>query len=327
MKVGEPPSASRFPAAAPNGQSAADHDPATANEMAVPRERLESLAAVVLLAGSVRPSELQRAAGRPLMDLPIAANRSLGTEWARVVSEFRDAIGRSTLPLLVTANSASGTPRDIAALTHTTVRTDTEEPRGSGGSLRDIAAELPRDAFLLVASGHSLPRTSLLPVLVRMSRPDDDIVIHTNAESHPTGIFLIRCEAVAGLPVKGFVDLKEQAFPQLASRYRVRIARDPSPSPIAIRSLHGYISALRVVAAGPNPMSEATFEDWMCTFTITEDGASVDPSARLHDSVVLRGGQVNSRASVVRSLVGPEGVVASGDEVFDDLLPRNEVRK
>jgi hypothetical protein len=289
------------------------------------------LAAIVLLAGSIRPSELQRAAGRPLMDLPISPRRSLGQEWSRQVQDFREAIGYGELPLLVTANHASGTPRDIATLPGSTVKLDTEEPRGSGGSLRDIAMDLDPEAFLLVASGHSFPRSPLLPVFASLSQLDDDIVIHTDLDNHPTGIFLIRCGTLVGLPARGFVDLKEQALPQLATRFRIRIARDGGLSPIPIRSLHGYVSALRAAAGemsgGDNGGVETPVEDWMCTFKLTEDGAAVDSSARLHDSVVLSGGRVGSRSSVVRSLVGPGGVVAAGTEVFDELLPRGEQRK
>jgi hypothetical protein len=81
------------------------------------------------------------------------------------------------------------------------------------------------------------------------------------------------------------------------------------------------------MSGGDNGGVETPVEDWMCTFKLTEDGAAVDSSARLHDSVVLSGGRVGSRSSVVRSLVGPGGVVAAGTEVFDELLPRGEQRK
>jgi len=299
-------------------------------------ERGRSLAAVVLLAGAVRPSELQRAAGRPILDLPITAERTVGSEWIRRVGNFRSGLGRNDLPLFITANAAAGVPQSVTApeATHRgpspIVRMDTEEPRGSGGALRDLAMDLDPAARLFVVSGHGLPRTPLTETFATLSRCDGDIVIHTDGEAHPTGAFLIRCGSLRGLPARGFVDLKEQALPLLASTFRIEVVRDSALPPIAIRTLSGYLSAVREVATPAastvrDRLSPA--EDWMCTFALSEPGASVDPSARLHDSVVLTGASVRSKASVVRSLVGPGGTVAAGESVFDELLPRGEHRK
>lgn len=299
-------------------------------------KRGRSLAAVVLLAGSVRPSELQRAAGRPILDLPLTSGRTVGREWVRRVGEFHRGIEREDLPLCITANAAAGSPRSLPTPDAPgdgpvpTVRMDTEEPRGSGGALRDLAMDLDPAARLFVASGHTLPRTTLAEVFATLARFDDDIVIHTDDQARPTGVFLIRCGSLRGLPPRGFVDLKEQALPQLASSFRVRVVQDPSLPPIPIRTLHGYLSAVREAAtpatspASGRPMPA---EDWMCTFALSEPGATVDASARLHDSVVLAGATVRSRASVVRSLIGPGGTVAAGGSVFDELLPRGEHRK
>lgn len=293
--------------------------------------RARSLAAVVLLAGAVRPSDLQRAAGRPILDLPITAERTIAREWAVRVQEFRRAIGRDDLPLFITANAAAGAPQSLPPSAEggpaPVVRMDSAEPRGSGGALRDIAMDLDPQARLLVASGHGLPRRRLAEVYAALARSDDDVVIHTDAASQPTGFFLIRCGALRGLPAVGFVDLKEQALPQLASAFRVGVASDAAPATMPIRTLHGYLAAVRELAApaGAHASDRALPpEDWMCTFALSEAGASVEPSARLHDSVVLAGASVRSRASVVRSLIGPGGVVGPGQSVFDELLPDGE---
>ncbi len=306
-------------------------------------ERGRSLAAVVLLAGAVRPSDLQRATGRSILDLPLTADRTIAHEWARREEEFRRAVGRADLPLLITANAAAGAPQSLATSATNgsidgigtdpgpapIIRMDTDEPRGSGGSLRDLAIGFDPAGRLFVASGHSLPRTSLIDVYSTLSRSDDDVVIHTDAASRPTGFFLIRCGCLQRLPAVGFVDLKEQALPELASDFRVGVVSDAGLPPIPIRTLHGYLAAVGELAAPAASEAEraAPAEDWMCTFALAEPGASVDPSARLHDSVVLSGASVRSRANVVRSLIGPGGSVGPGQSVFDELLPGGEQRK
>jgi NDP-sugar pyrophosphorylase family protein len=56
-------------------------------------------------------------------------------------------------------------------------------------------------------------------------------------------------------------------------------------------------------------------EDWKSAFAIVEPGAMVSSSARIHDSVVLAGGVVESGAVVVRSLVA--GTVRRDRKVVD----------
>lgn len=285
------------------------------------------LAAVVLLAGAVRLSELRRAAGRPILDLPIARGHTLGAEWLRRMAELRRELSRPDLPLVITANAIAGNPQSIAGSAGVSVRLDSEEPRGSGGALRDLALEHDRNACFLVASGHSLPRASLFVIFEHMSSFNDDIVIHCDADNRPTGMFLIRCGTLVGLPARGFVDLKEQALPNLAAQFKIRVLRDSAAAPVAIRSLASYHAALRAYAASQAGVDAVPAEDWMCTFTVTEDGATVDASAKLHDTIVLSGGRVGARANVVRSLVGPGGTVAPGAESFDELLPLGEQNK
>ena len=285
------------------------------------------LAAVVLLAGAVRSSELRRAAGRPILDLPIARGHTLGAEWLRRMADLRLELNRPDLPLIITANSMAGNPQSVAGSAGVTVRLDSQEPRGSGGALRDLALEYDRNACFLVASGHSLPRSSLSVILERMAACDQDIVILCDTDNRPSGMFLIRCGTLVGLPARGFVDLKEQALPTLASQFKILVLRDHAAAPVAIRSLASYHAALRAYAAGQAGVDAVPAEDWMCTFTVTEDGATVDPSANLHDAVVLSGGRVGANANVVRSLVGPGGAVSPGAESFDELLPLGEQNK
>ena len=63
-------------------------------------------------------------------------------------------------------------------------------------------------------------------------------------------------------------------------------------------------------------------EDWDNRFAIAEAGAVVHPDARVHDSVVLRGGKLDAGAVVVQSLVCGGVEVRRGAMVADSVLTR-----
>jgi NDP-sugar pyrophosphorylase family protein len=147
-----------------------------------------------------------------------------------------------------------------------------------------------------------------------------DAAVYATRDGEPTGIFRFRCGALATLPARGFVDMKEQGLPSLASRFDVRVITTDDPAPISIRTLDAYIEALRWLANGKTKTHHGPSEDWRCTFSLIEPGAEVHPTARVHDSVVLAGSKVGRDAVVVRSLVGPAGVVGAGRSAFDELV-------
>jgi hypothetical protein len=115
---------------------------------------------------------------------------------------------------------------------------------------------------------------------------------------------LVTCRALRLIPKTGFVDMKEQALPSIASKYDVRVVQCRRPTGLPIRLLSDYVAALRALhqpvrGASTDPWAE----DWKSTFAIVEPGATVAASARIHDSVVLAGGIVETGAVVVRSVV------------------------
>ena len=58
-----------------------------------------------------------------------------------------------------------------------------------------------------------------------------------------------------------------------------------------------------------------------------EDGAVVAPSAKIYDSVILRGAQIGEGALVVRSLVCPETHLVSGERVIDQLVTEASIAR
>ena len=85
---------------------------------------------------------------------------------------------------------------------------------------------------------------------------------------------------------------------------------------ILIRKLRQFHSRRHDGAGVPNPFAE----NWCPSFSVVEEGATVHPSAEIHDSVVLRGARVESNAIVVRSLVGPGQVVRRGQRLVDRFV-------
>jgi hypothetical protein len=106
--------------------------------------------------------------------------------------------------------------------------------------------------------------------------------------------------------------MKEQAMPMIAQAFAIEVVHCRRPSGLPIRSAEDYIQALRYFhmrRSEKSTLMDPLAEDWQPTFGIVEEGAIVDPSARVHDSVVLRGGVVEAGAVLVRSVVCPGGVV------------------
>jgi hypothetical protein len=102
------------------------------------------------------------------------------------------------------------------------------------------------------------------------------------------------------------------------------VLEDPAGVSPPLRDLPTYVDVLRswhrsgslrgVTAVNP-------FEErWRPAFAIVEPGARVSSAARLRDSVVLSGGVVESGGDVVRSVVGPAGVVRRRERAVDRLV-------
>jgi ADP-glucose pyrophosphorylase len=97
-----------------------------------------------------------------------------------------------------------------------------------------------------------------------------------------------------------------------------------------VRGLSDYVETLRELhRRGPDDqdLADPLAENWKPTFALSESGANVDPTARVHDSVVLSGGVVEAGAVVVRSLVCDGGVVGKERQVVDQLVAIGDRRR
>ncbi len=128
----------------------------------------------------------------------------------------------------------------------------------------------------------------------------------------------------------GFVDLKEQALPAMATRHCVRVVRRGQPSGLPMRTLTDYIAALRYYhrrragSLDTDPLAEV----WLPSFSVVEPGAKVGGPVRpaVHDSVVLAGGRLERGAVVVHCVVCPDGVVPHGRMIENQIIGGGEWR-
>lgn len=301
---------------------------APASQAVHERDRLGSrLAGVVLLAGSIRDSELSRGVGRSLLDLPLAASQSLLGRWCDAASHLAEQLGIDQLHVRVMLSPKSRPPvmpRNVNRI-RLTIETDPRQYRGTGGLLRDLADAYDGDERLLVSTGTQVLTGSLSDLAMALARAGD-VALLTDTSGEAAELLLASCRALSSIRGSGFVDLKEQALPDLANRVDVRVVAAPVKS-VSIRTLAGYVSAVRWAqrAESEKPQAHDPFaEDWFKTFGIVEDGGSVNGAAILHDSVVLSGGHVGVGAVVVRSVVCPGASVAPGSVVCDKVFTETQ---
>lgn len=280
-----------------------------------------------MLAGSVSPGKMLPRIGRSLFELPLEKDRTILDVWRREAVEVAGNFGLSALPVRVLIDRGSPEPLAPAGpssgLAPVTIERDPRELRGTGGVLRDISAGYDDDDVLIVANAAAVPMVPLREVVEALLATEGDVSIVSHNDGTPSGIMLVRCEALRVLPEMGFVDLKEQGLPSIAASHRVTVVRYAQATSIPVRTTAGYIAALRshhLRLRGDAKVADPYAEEWEAAFAIVEDGASVDPGARLHDAVVLKGGRVGSGAMVVQSLICPGGIVRRGATVVDELV-------
>jgi hypothetical protein len=287
--------------------------------------RLSRLRALVLLGGSVRPTALSTLTGRSTLDLPLDDNGSVLTHWLAQGIELAQAIGLERLPVRVMVNHHSYDPASADPKFYGTFRVerDLSEYRGTGGVLRDLANDYDDDDLILVANGRQVLLDPLPGLAAWLARGSGDVSVVAHEDGTPSGLMLVRCKVLRLINDTGFCDMKEQALPRIAAQYDVRVAERRRPTGLPIRSLEDYIFALRCFhrrRAGKSASVDPLAEDWASSFALVEPGAVVDGSARLHDSVVLRGARVEPGAVLVRSVIAADGVVRHDKTAVDQII-------
>jgi N-acetylglucosaminyldiphosphoundecaprenol N-acetyl-beta-D-mannosaminyltransferase len=315
---------------APAARVATNGTPRPASTLAV--GSLSRLRALVLLGGTVRTTALSQSIGRSVLDLPLDEHSSLLTHWIGHADRLAAACRLEQLPIRVMVDRKS--PDPISALPFNErirVERDFAEYRGTGGVLRDIASDYQDDDLILVANAAQVLTEDLRTIAAAMEAKGGDVTLVSHTDGTPSGLMLIRCQTLRLIGKVGFVDMKEQALPLIAKHFDVRVLHRRRPTGLPVRSLDEYVGALKTfyrLRIGMRPLREPLAEDWRSAFSVVEDGAYVDPTARLFDSVVLRGARVEAGAVVLRSVVCPGGVVRKDGPAVDRFVtPEPEKQK
>lgn len=286
----------------------------------------------VLLAGAVGANSLASRLGRCVVDLPLAASFRLLDVWTRRVREYLSQVepGFSDPEVLILAGEADPLPTVVAVEGGPRVRAvrDAQDYRGTAGVLRDLCDGFRDDEHVLVGTASQCPDEGLISQLVAEADPASGVTLSAARDGAPSGLMLIRCGALRQVTSVGYIDLKEQALPRIASTTGVRVVESPVGVSPPIRNIRSYLDAVQSWhrSGSLRGMSSLSpFEErWKPSFSVVEAGAKVAANARLHDSVVLSGGVVESGCEVVRSVVGPGGVARRKDRVLDQLLLGSE---
>jgi NDP-sugar pyrophosphorylase family protein len=289
---------------------------------------------IILLAGAVREGHAGQAIGGVLLDFPLKKGLTLLDAWRVHVAELAQAWGRSDLALRVLVNrtvSAGSSPSRNESSDGTVVHieADRSELRGTGGVLRDLSDDYKESDLLLILNANQVLLTPLHLLVREMSEIDADVTILAAADGTPCGIQLVRVSALRTISPKGFVDFKEQALTQLALTHRVRVVTRNDPPAQQIRTLDGYIAALRRLSgprAAPVEVPPAFAEDWSPSFGLVDTAATVDRTALVHDSVVLARAKVGAGAVLLRSVISEDAIVAPGELVIDKVVLKGQHR-
>jgi len=307
------------------GQSG-DHAAQTLGEEPRTWSACARLRAVVLLAGSVRSSDLSRHIDRSLLDLPVEPGQSILALWQGHVDQLAAAAGLPKLALRVIIDRTGLAPSVPAPVERVelTIERDASEYRGTGGVLRDLAQKYAPDDLLLVGNAAQILVEPLSTLAADLLATRASVGLVGHQDGTPGGLFLVKQSVLATAGDVGFLDFKEQFLPRLAAAgHDVRVVGREHASGLPVRTLDGYLAGLLAYykqRAGQSAAADPFAEDWSPTFAVVEPGARVESGATVHDSVVLAGARLERGAVVVRSVIGPGGSVRAGQTVAGQII-------
>jgi NDP-sugar pyrophosphorylase family protein len=286
---------------------------------------LRRIRAVVLLSGSVRVGQVATRVGRSLLEMPIQQGRTIIEEWADQAAGLAGALESDSLAVRVLVDHQSRMPAapPTSASVRFSIERDPQQYRGTGGVLHDIARAYEDEDVLLVANGAQVLLRPLAELAAELAAPDADATIVAHEDGTPSGVVLLRCGVLRKISPAGFVDLKEQALPQICRDHRVSVVESATPTGMSMRTLSDYLQALRLhhMNLSNKPIvNDAWAENLKSSFAIVEEGAKVHPGVRIHDGVILAGSTVDPGAVVVRSLICPGVRIRRDQRVVDRVM-------
>lgn len=280
---------------------------------------------VVMLAGSLRPSEIQASLGIPPVCLPLTADRTLLELWRERLEAVPGYLGG----LVALSGDAEveavrcvlGSPSSLQAVS------DPRPWRGMAGLLRDLRPQLPQSEVLVAVEGGILPPRDLRSLLAPFDDPDCMGSIGADQAGEAFGAFGLRSDLLARVRSVGYRDLKEQLLPELHAQGHVLLPVVLGRRVIRVRNMAGYLEAVSVMigdSSGSGRVDGSTGEGPVPrgrrVRSLVMSGARVADTAMLADAVVLDGAVVGDHAVVSRSVVGPGAEIDQGVRLIGRIL-------
>ncbi|MHC4975162.1 MAG: LbetaH domain-containing protein [Planctomycetota bacterium] len=270
--------------------------------------------ACVMLAGGIKPSELESQARTPTLDLWINDSGTVLDRWVSAIVPVMDASGVIRIAHS-SSRAAVGDPE--AARSHAIeLVPESGAYRGPAGVVRDCCVDLAPEAHVLIVEASKWVGGSLEPMLASSESLGATTLVGVNPDGSPSGLYLTRRGALDCVPSKGFMDIKEQWLPRVQeSTGGVYVYRVPAPGTLPIRTREQVLRTLDVspgnafVSRGGLRVEESA----------VSSEASIAPSARVVRSIVMPGAVLEQDALVIRSVVCAGAHVGMGERVIDQV--------
>ena len=285
---------------------------------------------VVMLAGSLRPSELARGTGLPPLCLPIGTRGTLLDYW---LDQFDAAAWPERITIVVNTESpklaiesslrtmSSGRP-----LPTIDVIDDPPGWRGLAGLLYDIDARHPDGEIMMGVEANCLPPRSIRPAIAAMTA-GADAVVGRDTLGEASGFYAMTRATLQRVRRVGYADLKEQFLPSLHEAGLTVRAAALDGRVLRLRGRDAYLDAISRVARRENrtdalidPTASVDSTARLLGPVIVRPGAVIGAGAVVQDSVVGSRAKIADRAIVCRSIIAPDTRVSARARVVDDIL-------
>jgi len=281
----------------------------------------------VMLAGGIRSCPLERALGVSVLDLPIDGSRTLAEGWLESVG----GLNRPGLePPRMVITLGSGTSESVGvregAGISLEVKRDRDEYRGPAGAVKDAAGDVDACDDVLICEAGMWGPLDLRSLLWAHRDLEADVTVCRNPDGSPSGVYLARGWTLGLIQSRGFIDLKEQWFTKARGNgASIRVFDCGVPGMRSVRTRESYLEVCRLGIAEESESVGDIFVSGSgasSRWSVVGEGARVDPSALVSESVLMPGAEVEADSVVVRSVVGPGVRVRRGQQLIDAVAGR-----
>jgi NDP-sugar pyrophosphorylase family protein len=178
---------------------------------------------------------------------------------------------------------------------------------------------------LLVVEGSRCLVGSMDSLLQHHAASGADVTLGMNADGSPTGVYVVKADALNIIEDLGYVDLKEQWLPRLGAEGRsIEVHSSDTTVSHPLRTREEFLDSARILWSSnrgelfsTGPASGLIRGSDAQGLRIICPGALVGPGAQVIDSIVMSGAFLPPDVLVVRSLICPETRIQAGADIAD----------